>query len=312
MRARALPLRPRQRPLAPQRRVRRMGRGRPPARARAPRRAPRSGRRPQAGSTRRSSPPSSPPATTAASSSSQSGPPAPRSAGRPEPRSSSTRPGRARIERGAARRPRRDRQGLLGRPRARGDARAPGPRCRGGARRPRRRHRRLRLPARPRALADRDRRPPQRRRPRSASLQLEQGGVATSGRDARRFGPARSLHHLIDPATGAPASHGPLAVTVVAPDPAEAEAHATALAISSLAEAASHLAEHPELGALFVAATGAAPRSGRCRSSRASGSPELRDERLPRTRTRRLVRRPRRRPRRLRPPHALRLARARR
>ena len=87
-------------------------------------------------------------------------------------------------------------------------------------------------------------------------LQLEQGGVATSGRNARRFGPAGSLHHLIDPDTGAPASRGPLAVTVVAPDPAEAEGHATALGISGLAEAVSHLAEHPELGALFVDATG--------------------------------------------------------
>ena len=45
-------------------------------------------------------------------------------------------------------------------------------------------------------------------------------------------------------------------MTVVAPDPAEAEGHATALGISSLAEAISHLAEHPELGALFVDATG--------------------------------------------------------
>ena len=87
-------------------------------------------------------------------------------------------------------------------------------------------------------------------------LQLEQGGVATSGRNARRFGPAGSLHHLIDPDTGAPASRGPLAVTVVAPDPAEAEGHATALGISGLAEAVSHLAEHPQLGALFVDATG--------------------------------------------------------
>lgn len=87
-------------------------------------------------------------------------------------------------------------------------------------------------------------------------LRLEQGGVATSGRNARRFGPSRSLHHLIDPETGAPASRGPLAVTVVAPDPAEAEGHATALGISSLAEALNHLDRRPALGALYVAATG--------------------------------------------------------
>ena len=58
------------------------------------------------------------------------------------------------------------------------------------------------------------------------------GGVATSGRDARRFGPARSLHHLIDPETGESALAGPLTVTVVAPDPVAAEVHATTLAIA--------------------------------------------------------------------------------
>ena len=35
-----------------------------------------------------------------------------------------------------------------------------------------------------------------------AVLALRAGGVATSGREASRFGPARSLHHLIDPETG--------------------------------------------------------------------------------------------------------------
>ena len=84
------------------------------------------------------------------------------------------------------------------------------------------------------------------------TLAIEQGGVATSGRDRRRFGPGRSLHHLIDPSTGAPALAGPLAVTVVAPDPAEAEAHATALAVSTLEDARAHLARFPQLAALYV------------------------------------------------------------
>ena len=88
-------------------------------------------------------------------------------------------------------------------------------------------------------------------------LHLTEGGVATSGRDARRFGPARTLHHLIDPATGAPAVAGPLAVTVVAADAAEAEGHATALAISSLPEARAHLAAHAGLAALYVPDEGA-------------------------------------------------------
>ena len=83
-------------------------------------------------------------------------------------------------------------------------------------------------------------------------LLLSGGGVATSGRDIRRFGPGGSLHHLIDPATGEPARPGPLAVTVVAADAAEAEAHATALAISDLPETRAHLAEHPHISALVV------------------------------------------------------------
>ena len=83
-------------------------------------------------------------------------------------------------------------------------------------------------------------------------LLLDSGGVATSGRDVRRFGPGRSLHHLIDPATGKPAAPGPLAVTVVAPDAAEAEAHATALGISTAADALAHTARHPRISAVFV------------------------------------------------------------
>ncbi len=89
-----------------------------------------------------------------------------------------------------------------------------------------------------------------------ATLGLTGGGVATSGRDRRRFGPGRSLHHLIDPATGAPAGEGPLTVTVVGPDPARVEAHATALAISSLDRARDHLARFPELAALYVPSEG--------------------------------------------------------
>jgi FAD:protein FMN transferase len=83
-------------------------------------------------------------------------------------------------------------------------------------------------------------------------LRLEGGGVATSGRDVRRFGLHGELHHLIDPATGASAVDGPLAVTVVAADPAEAEANATALGIMPVADAASYVAARPRLAALVV------------------------------------------------------------
>jgi thiamine biosynthesis lipoprotein len=89
-----------------------------------------------------------------------------------------------------------------------------------------------------------------------AILVLAAGGVATSGRDARRFGPARSLHHLIDPETGESALAGPLTVTVVAPDAAQAEAAATTLAIASLTEAEAFVAVRPELSALYVPHSG--------------------------------------------------------
>ena len=89
-------------------------------------------------------------------------------------------------------------------------------------------------------------------------LALADGGVATSGRDARRFGPARSLHHLIDPETGESALAGPFTVTVVASDPSEAEAHATTLAIAGLSEAEAHIAARPHLSALYVPHAGPA------------------------------------------------------
>ena len=91
-----------------------------------------------------------------------------------------------------------------------------------------------------------------------AVLALDSGGVATSGRDARRFGPAQSLHHLIDPETGESALAGPLTVTVVAPDAATAEIHATTLAIAGRAEAEAHVSAFPEISALYVPHSGTA------------------------------------------------------
>jgi FAD:protein FMN transferase len=78
------------------------------------------------------------------------------------------------------------------------------------------------------------------------------GGVATSGRDRRRFGPGNALHHLIDPSTGAPAEGGPLAVTVIADDAVAAEAHATALAVTTARAARAYIAGRPGLGAVVV------------------------------------------------------------
>jgi FAD:protein FMN transferase len=96
-------------------------------------------------------------------------------------------------------------------------------------------------------------------------LEVEDGAVATSGRSARRFGPGRTLHHLIDPRTGAPAVAGPVSVTVVAHDAAWAEAHATALAISEPSEARAHVAAHAGISALLVTDDGALEPLGRLR-----------------------------------------------
>jgi len=95
-----------------------------------------------------------------------------------------------------------------------------------------------------------------------AVLRVRAGGVATSGRDVRRFGPNRALHHLIDPATGEPAVRGPLTVTVVAADAARAEAHATALAMSSPEDAIEHVQANPSLSALYVPRDGEPLRLG--------------------------------------------------
>ena len=86
----------------------------------------------------------------------------------------------------------------------------------------------------------------------SATLELTSGGVATSGRDTRRFGPERRLHHLIDPATGQPAAAGPLSVTVVAASATEAEAYATAIGISTVDDARDLLTSRPDVAALLI------------------------------------------------------------
>jgi thiamine biosynthesis lipoprotein len=94
-------------------------------------------------------------------------------------------------------------------------------------------------------------------------LVLRGAGVATSGRDRRRFGPDLRQHHLIDPETGAPAGPGPLTVTAVAPDATLAETSATALAILPVADARGYVERRPWLSALLVPHEGRVERLGR-------------------------------------------------
>jgi len=61
------------------------------------------------------------------------------------------------------------------------------------------------------------------------TLELTHGGIATSGRDRRRWlRGGEERHHLIDPSTGRPATATPLRVTVVAGSAAAAEVAAKA------------------------------------------------------------------------------------
>lgn len=62
------------------------------------------------------------------------------------------------------------------------------------------------------------------------TLAVAEGGLATSGRDRRRWRQrGEERHHLIDPATCRPAQGGPLMVTVAAPSATEAEVAAKSI-----------------------------------------------------------------------------------
>jgi thiamine biosynthesis lipoprotein len=88
-------------------------------------------------------------------------------------------------------------------------------------------------------------------------LLLSSGGVATSGRDHRRWRQGGSeRHHIIDPRTGAPALTDLLAVTVVAPSTRAAEAAAKAVLILGRTAGNRWLMARPELAGLLVTEAG--------------------------------------------------------
>jgi len=69
------------------------------------------------------------------------------------------------------------------------------------------------------------------------TLGLEDGAIATSGRDRRHWRRGGTeVHHLIDPATGAPAAGDLVRVTVVAPTAVQAETLAKAVFLGAPAE----------------------------------------------------------------------------
>lgn len=89
------------------------------------------------------------------------------------------------------------------------------------------------------------------------TLTLMEGGVATSGKDYRRWMRGEAAqHHIIDPRTGLPAETDILTATVVAPSLLQAEAYAKAVLISGSQTGAALIEDHPELAGLLVLETG--------------------------------------------------------
>ncbi|MCZ7589903.1 MAG: FAD:protein FMN transferase [Gaiella sp.] len=89
------------------------------------------------------------------------------------------------------------------------------------------------------------------------TLALERGGLASSGRDRRRWERnGREHHHLIDPATGEAATGDVLTVTAAAGTAAEAEVLATSLFLAGTAERAAAEADAEAIPAVIVGTNG--------------------------------------------------------
>lgn len=88
-------------------------------------------------------------------------------------------------------------------------------------------------------------------------LQLHHGGVATSGRDYRRWLQGSAWqHHIIDPRTGLAATTDVLSATVIAPTVMEAEAAAKAAFILGSRDGMDWLEATPSLAGVLVLDTG--------------------------------------------------------
>ena len=85
------------------------------------------------------------------------------------------------------------------------------------------------------------------------TLYLRAGGIATSGKDRRRWLRNGILqHHIIDPLTKQPADTDVLTVTVIAPDVLQAEAAAKAAFILGRRSGLEWIETQPKLAALLV------------------------------------------------------------
>jgi thiamine biosynthesis lipoprotein len=91
------------------------------------------------------------------------------------------------------------------------------------------------------------------------TLKIDHGGVATSGKDYRRWlRDGQWQHHLIDPRTGLPAQTDVLSTTVIAPSAVEAEIAAKVIAITGSEHGLAWLEEQPEYAAVIVREDGRA------------------------------------------------------
>jgi len=95
-------------------------------------------------------------------------------------------------------------------------------------------------------------------------LMVAQGGIATSGRDYRRWQRGgKWQHHIIDPRTGAPAETDVLTATVVAPTTAKAEVAAKVALILGSLKGLQWIEARAELAGLLVLENGQIIRSRR-------------------------------------------------
>jgi thiamine biosynthesis lipoprotein len=89
------------------------------------------------------------------------------------------------------------------------------------------------------------------------TLKLNRCGVATSGRDRRRWNQnGLPRHHIIDPQTGQPAETNVMTATIVAPTVMEAEAAAKAVLILGGEEGPKWIESDPSLAGIIVLENG--------------------------------------------------------
>jgi len=95
-------------------------------------------------------------------------------------------------------------------------------------------------------------------------LMIPHGGVATSGRDYRRWQRGgQAMHHIVDPRTGLPAQTDVMSATVIAPSAYRAEVAAKIVLISGSEAGLAWLDDQSDLAALIVLDDGRVLHSSR-------------------------------------------------